>query len=344
MKGYVILVSTLLLSGCWFDFNSEIWTPDLIRCTQGNTLDFGSNIMELPLHYEYRGDYNAEYTISSNVSWISILDIATNNEIQSGLVNQNQNKLDFKVVVDRSKMEEGINYAEIKFKVDDIVRNHVVSANADANIIITPNSLNFGMSDTTQELYLSSETSDCLVKLSMNVDWLNVSSKILTLKASTSLEEHREKIIVSCDRSSLTTGIHQGCLSILSEKETFRQEIPVTIYVQEQDELIQSWTNFIFTISETPYRTTNGSVAVKVNVTNASNIYSSISLDAYKTKAYDIESNTYNSYGNQTLLLKAGETKTLTITFESVPEIITSFTRIVLDFTETRIEFENLSF
>ena len=107
---------------------------------------------------------------------------------------------------------------------------------------------------------------------------------------------------------------------------------------------MQTWNDFIFTISESPFRDSSGGVVVNIDIKNVSSMYRSLTLNASGTMAYGELSDIYYTNGNRTILVKPGEIKSLSIAFSSVPEDVNSFAKIVLDFTETQIQFDGLTF
>lgn len=339
MKKYIYIILLLpFISSCWLNVNDEIWASEPIVCDP-EMLDFTVDKSKLQLHLSYSGNYTIEFTISVDQPWVSVVDINNGSPITEGLLSKTQSA-DMMIEIDRKQLVESMNSATISIVADNVIRNVQVSAIGSANIIIKEDKLNFGSSFSQLDMLFCSTIGSRTIKLSTEQEWIKFNSETVYLN-----ENEDSYVKVYCLRENLTVGKHEGSISVVSSGGLFKKNVPVQVYVSEQDELIVNCDDYIFTISSVPYRDENGRVVIKVHLQNCSSYYRAIELNTSKSYAVDGDGKKYSDFAHVSESIKSGESIDLIVELRNVPESVNNFEELYLDFNLTEgVVFKNINF
>lgn len=331
----------LAITGCgWFNPANELWDmePEYITV---NKIAFGTELDTVVIHLynnseHHRKNQSVKYSIQENEPWIDVVSSA------NGILD-NEELVSF--AVNRSKLVEGVNNGEIKITIDN--KDYLLDASAIglADLVLSTDNLDMGTSSVQKNISVFSIIGNKrYFNLTTNTTWLDVEPKRMVLSENRSGEgENVKQISIVCRRGSLPVGRHTGYVSIISDGESYKKDITVTLVIPEKDSTNQTIDDFTFSFSKAPYRNGNG-VVIELLIKNESTIFRMVEFNSNGSVAIDAMGNRYRvkSYGNTYIL--PDEEATREITIENVPDSISSLERIQLDFgLSESVLFENVS-
>lgn len=339
MKNWLVIVSVFLFSSCevgWYDVWNDVWKHEPVYVSTVQ-LDFKDDENSIDFHISNDGSYNeVSFSIISEQEWLTIF--PTNGTVEKG------NDIIINATLNRSLLEEGDNVGSVIVDIEG--KDYIISVSAFgvSDLVIDPEYLDFGASLSSKEVSLASKTgNNRLFIISPQSDWINVDVGRCFL-----FEENSEKkstiITVSCDRFILSAGTHEGSILIKSEKETYITEYKVIVTIPEQG--VQSFQigDFVFYISKAPYRKPDGNVAIELIIENASSLYRTFTLESSSSRVISEDGNSYYVF-SESINVKKKSKETMQINVSGVPNTVTSFKSVELDFSLSELViFDNLTF
>ena len=331
-----VLALLVLVAGCdIFDPASDVWKDPV--ALEFEEYDFKDSGKEKLWEVTYVGDHDKrEVQCTTNKEWLSV-------ELPDRYIARDV-RFPIKLIVNRSQLGEGEDTAEVELLIGErIKRKLVVKATGVPDIVISPLSVDLLTSISQIELTLYSRLNFNTVYLSSPDSWIHIQPTSLHLPESPYAEDVKTAV-VTCDRSKLSPGSHTGHV-IVKTMGGWEQQILLKLFVPEQSEQVVSCDNWIFSCDKA-YRVGTSQVELLVDVHNTTGIYDELIFSGATSTAEDAESNMYKaSPNNKSLLVPKDDVKSIAVRFNDVPETVTDFKKVCLDFGLSEIvTFENITF
>lgn len=327
-----LFLFTTFISGCntWFDVTNDLWKQEAEYVSR-TSLPFDASEDSLNFSISNTGSDNVSFSIENEPEWLNV-------DPLSGTVSRGESTT-IRTSLNRFLLEEGNNTGVVIVRIDDgkePKKRHPIDVSAFglAGLEINPDILDFGASSSTKTLSLCSKTGQqrCFTFTPLE-NWIKMDERVFFLDENISGSTDLNKnITVSCDRSLLNEGTHEGIIHITSAKETYVNEYKVIVTIPKQGIQSQQIEDFIFSISSSPYRDPDGTVIVNVDIENASSYYRTFALNSSSSRAITIDNDSFRCAASSVNINKKSS-KTLQIKVVDVPESITAFSSIELDFS-----------
>ncbi len=327
MKKYILIIFPILLTSCWFNPNDKAWIDPIVM--KFSEYDFNTERDNTDWFMTYIGEQETvSYEFADTKKWLTI-------ENYQGHINKGEQKL-LKFYIDRGKLAEGINEDTIKVFINEKHERHItIKATGDAALEITPMEIDFGLTSSIKTLSLKSLSGDRMYNISTSDNWLEVDKPYIFIG-----QGDTANIDITCNRMIMSEGKYHGYITIDSQERTYSCVLDVYAVIPTLNQVSHIYDVYLISISKV-YRDKDYKVCVELQIENTSNLFRTLTFDV---AAIDINGNSYNSYLHQ-IDIKKNSTANHTIIFSGVPDDITGFQSIILQFnTSDTLKFNDINF